>query len=430
MRKIFAMLFVLILALFACDKDKDDKKDPSVETATLKVWALTDEIQTMIDGYYQGAHSGVEAQSTLYSNDDMSAKLDAALEVGEGMPDVLSLEAAYVRKYIESGCLLDLSDIAGGLKDSHYAYSYDVGAYNGKVYAISWQATPGAVYYRRSLAKKYLGTDDPAAVQSYLSTTAKFLETAALLKSKSAGKCKIVATSGAFFYPYKSNRTNPWVVDRKLVVDDQMVAYLDMAKTLWDNGYEAGTGQWTDDWYAGMNGSLTDSSGAGVEVFCYFLPTWGLHFLLKKHAPDTSGDWAVTQGPLSYYWGGTWMAAYKDTKHPDEAKEFIRYLTCDEDFLESWAKDTGDFVSDRNVVDKISSTYSEPFLGGQNHYALFAEMAGSVSGTLVQATDFDIDALFSDSAADYVYDGKNKQTALTEFKSNVEAGVGIPSAAK
>jgi hypothetical protein len=72
--------------------------------------------------------------------------------------------------------LLDLTDIYEANKDKLLAYPVEIGSYNGRVYGMSWQTTPGALFYRRSLAKKYLGTDDPTQVQMYLSDLPKFLE--------------------------------------------------------------------------------------------------------------------------------------------------------------------------------------------------------------------------------------------------------------
>ena len=45
-------------------------------------------------------------------------------------------------------------------------------------------------------------------------------------------------------------------------------------------------------------GVLADESGNQKEVFSYFLPTWGLHYVLKTNAPETSGDWAMCAGPV------------------------------------------------------------------------------------------------------------------------------------
>ena len=98
-----------------------------------------------------------------------------------------------------------------------------------------------------------------------------------------------------------------------------------------------------------------------------------------------------------YQWGGTWVGAFKGTKNAAAAKDFIKYITSDDGFMEKWAKDTGDMISNTAIVDKIKDTYSEPFLGGQNHYAAFAEMAKSVNGKLIQGTDQAVEGLFNEA---------------------------------
>ena len=45
---------------------------------------------------------------------------------------------------------------------------------NGIQKGVTWQATPGLFAYRRSIAKKVLGTDDPDQVQKQLKDWDKF----------------------------------------------------------------------------------------------------------------------------------------------------------------------------------------------------------------------------------------------------------------
>lgn len=281
------------------------------------------------------------------------------------------------------------------------------------------------MFYRRSLAKKYLGTDDPAEVQKYMANLDKFVETAAVLKEKSGGKCVVVSSTGDMFMPFKGARKDPWVVNGKLVIDPAMISYMDMAKTLKQKGYEGRAGQWSEGWFAGMKGTLKDEKGADVEVFSYLLPTWGLHYVLKTNAPDTAGDWAMIPGPAPYRWGGTWVAAYKGTKNVQAAKDFIKYVTSDDGFLERWAKDTGDVVSNNNVTAKIKDSYAEPFLGGQNHYASFVDMAKAVDGKLTQGTDQAVEGLFNEAVTAYIEGEKSRDQAIEDFKSQVSAQLGL-----
>lgn len=432
MKKNFAVISAVMIGAFAfivggCSKDKAPQGKSDANNK-LVVWSFTDELNGMIDNYFKkdSRFAGkYDISFSLTPTDQFPNKLDPVLASGSGCPDVFALEDAFVRKYIESGLLLDITDIYNEVKDKVYPYPVEVGTYNGKVYGMSWQVTPGAVFYRRSLAKKYLGTDDPAEVQKHLANWDKFLETAELLKQKSKGDCYIVSSTGDMFKPYSAGRASPWVVDDKLVIDQKMYDYMDMCKILHDKGYEGRVGQWSEGWFAGMKGVFKDESGKDKEIFSYFLPTWGLHYVLKTNAPESAGDWAMCAGPVGYRWGGTWVAAWKGTKNPNAAKEFIKYIATDDTFLESWAKDTGDVVSNKNVVEKIKDSYADAYLAGQNHYSAFAKMAESVNGKLSQGTDQAIESIFSEETAAYVNGEKTKQQALDDFKAQVSSTLSL-----
>ncbi len=393
--------------------------------AQLNVWTFSDELDGIINKYYKPTHKNVTVRTSIISAEEYTGKLDTALASSQGVPDIIALESAYVRKYVESGQLLDITDIYEANKGKLLAYPVEVGTYNGRVYALSWQACPGAMFYRRSLAKKYLGTDDPKAVHAYFNTANRFIETALLLKEKSGGSCVVVSSPGELFSPFMSNRMSPWVVNGKLVVDPMIDVFLNFYKTLNDNNLNAGIGQWSENWFAGMRGEGKNSEGKPVEIFSYFLPTWGLSFILKSSAPKTSGDWAMIPGPLPYSWGGTWVGAYKGTNNQDAAKEFIRYVTTDNAFLEKYAKASGDLVSNTVVVNKIKNSYREPFLGRQNHYAEFADMAQNVNGKLIQGTDQAIQDIFNKEVMPYTYGEKSKEQALADFRTQVEAQLGL-----
>ena len=410
-----------------CNKKEGASGDASNGKTKLAVWSFTDEIGGFLDaeGYgYKATHPNVEIEYTFTPTDQFPSKLDPVLASGNGAPDVFGLEDAFVRKYVESGLLLELDDLYAQVKDKMADYPMKVGSYNGHVYGMSWQVAPGALFYRRSYAKKYWGTDDPVEVQKKVADLDTFMASARQLLKDSNGKCKIVSTSGDLFMPYKGARKKPWVVDDKLYIDPAMEDYMEMAKVFYDEELDGRTSQWAEGWYAGMNDTLKDEKGNDLEVMCYFLPTWGLHYVLKTDAAKTAGDWAMCAGPAPYRWGGTWIAAYKGTKQPEAAKEMIRYLATDDSFLEAMAKASGDCVGNYNVQNKIKDSFSEPYLGGQNHYAQFCEMAKTVDGSLTQGTDQQIESLWSESVTAYAMGEKTKEEALSAFKDQVATTMG------
>ncbi len=193
----------------------------------LNVWSFTNEIMTMAIAF-EGKHPDVDVVYTMIpmTNGEYQTKLMATLGTN-AVPDVVALEAAFVKSYVESDFLSDLSDLMPYAEELKvYPFVYEVGTYDGIVKAYSYQATPGALFYRRSLAKEYFGTDDPAQIQELLSDMDKYIAAAQVVKEKSGGNTYMVASNGDFMNLFYATREQPWVVDNTLTVDpmvDKMV---------------------------------------------------------------------------------------------------------------------------------------------------------------------------------------------------------------
>jgi ABC-type glycerol-3-phosphate transport system substrate-binding protein len=391
----------------------------------ITVWSYEDEMEDIINNYYSPAHPREKIHYSTVPEEQFQVKLDPVLASGHGAPDVFVLEEAIVRKYVESGLLLDLTDIYERNRSNLLVYPVDIATYNGRVYALSWHLCSGAMFYRRSLARKYLGTDDPAQVQRYFADFGKLLETSELLKDRSNGDCVLVASRNDLFYTFLGARKDPWVRNGRLLIDPAMEQFMGMSKTMYEKRYEGGVGLWSETWFAGMNGNIQDERGKRMEVFSYFFPNWGLHYVLKVFGPDTSGDWAMIQGPSPFYWGGTWIAAYKNTRKAAVVKDMIEWITTNDGFMERWARDTGDLVNNKTIINLIRNNYREPFLGGQNHYAEFARMAEDVNGRLSQSTDKIIESWFLEAVEYYVKGEKTKNRALVDFRRQAKDQLGL-----
>jgi ABC-type glycerol-3-phosphate transport system substrate-binding protein len=407
---------------------------PTELEGTLNVWSFTNEIKTMAIAF-QGKHPKVKVVYTMIpmTNGEYQTKVKAASGTADS-PDVVALEAAFVKEWVEADLLANLNDLVPLTeKLKTYPAVVQVGTFDGVTKGFSYQATPGAFFYRRSIAKECLGTDDPAAVQAMVADMTKFIDTAAKIKACGTGDYFTVGTGGELFTPFLANRSQPWIVDGKLVIDPKIVEYVHFAKLMRDKGYESGATQWTEGWFAGMNDTLKDAAGTPKKVWSYFLPTWGLPYVLspnstpKSGGAGTGGDWAMINGPLSYQWGGTWVGALKSSPSSELAKEFVKFVALDEENLTNWAtgvytneylkaidpetpedqlQAAGDFVSSQIVVEKITSSFDKStlatFLGGQNSYGAFATAAPSVNGALLTGSDDAIQRALNDPLAAYL----------------------------
>lgn len=472
---ILSLLLILALVLTACGGDtatepvveepaetvqEEMAEEPVVEEpaaaaekTTLNVWSFTNEINTMaiaFEGMNPDANVDVVYTMIPMTNGEYQTKLKAALGTADA-PDVIALEAAFVKEFVEADFLADLGDLLPEAEAAQtYPFVTDVGTHDGVIKAYAYQATPGALFYRRSLANEYFGTDDPEEVQALLSDIDKFIEAAAVIKEKSGGDTYMVASSGDFQNPFFANRAQPWIVDDTLMMDPMVERYVEIAKLFRDEGYEAQAGQWQEGWFAGMNDSLVDAEGNAKQIFSYFLPTWGLPYVLAPNAAsadgssDTSGDWGVITGPLPYQWGGTWLGVMADSPNLELAKEFIRFATLDEENLTNWATGVytneylsaidpevpedqmqapGDFVSSQVVVEKITASFDDSelsaFLAGQNSYAGFAEAAPSVNAKLMTGSDDAIQRALGDPIAQYLNGEISEDEVWSSWKDNL-----------
>ena len=420
------------------------------EEVTLNVWSFTNEFQGMIEKYFAPSHPNIKFNFTLYPTDggEYTSHVDtllAADATAEDAPDIFTLEAAFVKKYVNSDWTADLKDL--GFTDDDFATCIpamlQIGQNpEGVQKGLAWQSTPGALMYRADLAEKYLGVTTPEEFQEKVADWDAFLETAEELKEASDGACKMFCATGDIWNAYQYNRSEGWVVDGKLVIDDVLYDFLDLVKTAEEEDLYAKGMAWQETWFAGMNGTN--------EIMCYLLPTWGLHYVLKPNCVPgadgsmsdeelqklsdenggTFGLWRMVAGPVGYSWGGTWVganaakvAAADDAKKA-AIKEVIRFFTLDPDFLYTYAKDSGDFVSNNAVVDKIieEGGTPNPFLGGQDHYSIFAQAANLANASTMTDYDEAMNKLWDDNVTQpYIKGEVDLDTAIANFKAAVSA---------
>ncbi len=289
MKKWVSVLSVagLGLTLAGCGEDKPD----------LTITSFTDELQGPIDKFEEINDVTVELQ--IIPTADYRQTMQPTLESGDGAPDIFTGEIAYMQQWLNADYWTDLSAEPYNVtewEDEYVDYVYDLGKdEDGNVRAMSWQTTPGGIYYRRSIAKEVLGTDDPKEVGAMMANMDDLFEVGA--KMKEAGYA-LFPDEGSIskFTSFATGRSDPqpWVnEDNELVVTDERLSYFDYAKTLRDEQYTALAPAWSPSWYESFNGPINYNMGweelegeaataaeaeanSQIEVFSVALPTWAL----------------------------------------------------------------------------------------------------------------------------------------------------------
>lgn len=330
--------------------------------------------------------------------------------------DLFLIEADYALKYVNTDYTMDVAELGiteDELKDQ-YQYTKDVVTdENGKLKGVSWQGCPGVLIYNREAAKEVLGTDDPAAVQEFVKDWDTFLSTAKIMKD--AGY-KMTSSVNDTFRVFSNNVTSKWVEDGRINIDENIKKWVDMSKDMVAAG-ETGTHKlWSDDWSKGFypNG----------RVFCYFGPAWLIDF---RMAADTEGSianqggWGATEGPQSFFWGGTWICAATGTDNPSLVADIIRQLTCNTDTMIDIVKEDNDFVNNVPIMTRMAAddSYGNAVLGGQNALGIFCAGAEKIDFSNTSPYDQGCTEEFRDAMKNYFEGNMSYEDAIDMFIKDV-----------
>ena len=376
--------------------------------------------ETSKDGTVTTLKDGTEIHWIINPNQDgvYQQKLDEALmnqadASADDKVDIFLSETDYVYKYTDAA-----ADVAMPLKDlgidpdKDLADQYDftkttASDADGVQRGSTWQCCPG-------LAKDVFGTDDPEEVGKKMKDWDTAKATAEELKAKGY---YTFASYADTFRLYGNSISQPWVEDGATTVnvDQQVMNWIKDSKEWLDAGYLNKTvkGQWNDDWNKAM--------GSESKVFAFLFPAWGIDFTLKPNWDGEDGEWAVTNPPQEYNWGGSYIHAATGTDNPEHAKDIILALTGNKDNLLKISKDYSDFTNTKSGMQEVATddTFASDFLGGQNPFTYFAPVAENIKIAPLSAYDQGCVELIQNAFSDY-FQG---QVDYDKAKSNFETAI-------
>ena len=368
--------------------------------SVLNIRCWNEEFKTRMENLYpdyeivDGTHGkigDVDVVWTIVPSDDNAYQnaLDEALlaqndAADDEKVDLFLLESDYALKYVDTEFTMPVSEL--GITDdelaNQYQYTKDIVTdANGNLKGVSWQGCPGVLIYNHEIAKEVLGSDDPADVQTAVADWEAFKATAA--KMAEAGYF-MTSSANDTYRTYSDNVAGPLVQDGKIILDDQIKAWIDDSKAMVDAGETNTYDLWSDDWNKGFYPE--------GKVFCYFGPAWFIDFCMAAGTEGsiaTDGGWGATEGPQGFCWGGTWIAAATGTDNPELVADIIRKLTCDTDIMKEIVIQYNDFVNNKPAMEEMAAdeSYSSAVLGGQNPLAMFCAGAENCDKSKISAYD-------------------------------------------
>ena len=384
--------------------------------------------ETSKDGTVTTLNDGTEIHWIVNPNQDgvYQQKLDEALmnqadASADDKVDIFLSETDYVYKYTDAAAdvampLTDLgidpeTDLADQYDFTKVTASDAAGVQRGS----TWQCCPGLLVYRRDIAKDVFGTDDPEEVGEKMKDWDTAKATAEELKAKGY---YTFASYADTFRLYGNSISQPWVEDGSTTinVDQQIMNWIKDSKEWLDAGYLNKTvkGQWNDDWNKSM--------GSESKVFAFLFPAWGIDFTLSPNWDGDNGEWAVTNPPQEYNWGGSYIHAATGTDNPEHAKDIILALTGNKDNLLKISKDYSDFTNTKSGMQEAATddSFASEFLGGQNPFTYFSPVAENIKMAPLSAYDQGCVELIQNAFSDYFQDQVDYDKAKTNFETAIK----------
>lgn len=409
------------------------------EGQVINIYSFNDELRNRItavysaientsdDGTVSTLNDGTEIHWIINPNQDgvYQDKLDEALNgqasaSADDKVDIFAAELDYIVKYTDADINVAMPLESLGINpDTDLADQFDftktvASDQNGVQRASTWQACPGVLVYRRDIAKEVFGTDDPEEIGKKTKDWDVMKETAEELKA--AGYYTFSSYADTFRL-YNNSMADAWVSpgETTIKVDQKIIDWVTDSKEWKDAGYfdPAVKGQWNSDWFTAMSSS--------AKVFAFLFPAWGIDTQMVPNWDGEAGAWAVTNAPLSYNWGGTFVLAAEGTDNPSHVKDIMLALTADKNNLTMISKEYADFTNAKSVMQAAAAdkSFASDFLGGQNPYVYFTPGADSIKMAPLSAYDQGCVELVQNAFGDYL----QGQIDYNKAKENFETAI-------
>ncbi|TDF95391.1 ABC transporter substrate-binding protein [Paenibacillus piri] len=340
---------------------------------TVWTWEPRDNQKKIIDDFNKD-YPGIDVTFTNVESRDMVTKLQTAMASGADLPDVVWLESANRGKLIDLNIWEDLSGAPYNVKKEDLLdFMIPLSTTKeGKLVGIEVSPPFAGLSYKRDLAKKYLGTDDPVELEKLLKDWNAFTEKGKQVKEQSGGTVFMFTGVSEIISIAKGQNTIPLVKDGKLNIKESLTPIFSLALNMQKAGI-------VDKLEGGAPPAYLASYAAKKHIF-YPAATWAPTYRIKANDKNGSGNWGIMGAPGGGFLnGGTIVAIPQKAKNKQAAFEYIKWMYLSEKGA----------ISNRDHLEyfnTLKSTYKDPkfysktdaFFGGQDVLKKFAEIAPSV----------------------------------------------------
>lgn len=304
---------------------------------------------------------------------DFRAKLITTITAGSGAPDITGINSDIATYFPSKDKFVNLFDLGAKKEASNFLeWKWKQALTGDEKFMLGYpmDTGPTALFYRVDLFEKAGLPTDPAQVSAQLKDWNGYIDAAKKLKAATGGQVFMFDNIGTVYTQSLAQGDKVYFDTSDKFIGDQphIKQAWDRAATVMKEGLSAKIPGWTNDWNAAMNNG---------KVASFIGAAW-MKQVIQDAAPDTKGKWRIARAPGGDgNNGGSFLAIPKQSKHPNEAFEVIKWLENPENQLQSFVT-TSLYPSAPSVLKDQKMNQPVDFFGGQKINEIFAESANHV----------------------------------------------------
>jgi cellobiose transport system substrate-binding protein len=342
------------------------------DTITLTVDVFGDFGYKDLYAQYQNAHPGITIKEDTEDYAPHHTALAQHLATGAGADDVEAIEVGYIAQFAaQPQNFVDLRQYgASALKSRYLAWKWSQAvARTGAVIGLGTDVGSLGICYRTDLFKKAGLPTSPAKVGAMWKTWPQFLAVGRRFQSHAPKGVKFI-DSGSNLYNAIIGQANPayYSASGKVIAstNPQVRAAWDLTMQAFASGEDLGLAAFSNDWNTGFK------KGTFATVTC---PAWMMGYI-QGQAPATKGKWNIAGVPGGGgNWGGSFLTVSKQSQHPAEAADLVKFLTSPASELYVF-QHTGNLSSEIPVLKgKAIQSFRNPFFSNAPVGKIFANSA-------------------------------------------------------
>ncbi|WP_240420493.1 ABC transporter substrate-binding protein [Paenibacillus periandrae] len=389
--------------------------------ATIKVWDWDETfLKTMIPEFNK-VYPNIKVEYTVVPSKDYLQKLQSGIASGSDVPDVILGEVGSRGKLFDLDILENLEKTPYNLKKEQlldYVVPFMSNSKNELV-GVEQSITPAGLAYRRDLAKKYFGTDDPVELEKLLPDWNAFIVKGVETKEKSGGTVTMLPGVGDAYTVLKGQAAKEYVNGTQIDLTSRLKEPLETVFKMRDTGILGKYEMNTPGWAASMS--------KGENIFYLFAP-WSAQWEIASNDKEGKGRWGLVKAPGgSFTRGGTSISLYRDSKVKEAAWAYIQFCYLTDEGTKITFQKFGNipgiksfYEKNRDLIEKGSE--NDPFFGGQNLTKYFLEkIVPDVKGERQTKYESIVNSVFKTLYPLWTKDGSiNAGSALEKFKAEVK----------